>query len=352
MRDLSRALLATTATAVLLTGPPIPAAPERATPELVRQWKAEAKKNDAEAQYRLGLARLRGDNIDQSMEEAAKLLTAAAEQGHAEAQFSVAGMYQHGSGVTRDMGTAVEWLRLAATQGLAPAQQKLGLLYVSAIADPTGDPDVERWLAEAAKTNAVTKYRVGRMYLLGDIVPQSDETAREWFAQAVEQSSGLVIMNMLENDDLILRAAELGLPEAEFGVGRLYAQGTGVPKSGAEAVRWYRLAADHGILQAQLTLGHVYMRGVGIPKDVDEAIRWYLIAAERGDAEAQLNLGFIYSSEQNEPVDLVQAHMWFNLAAAAGLREAGARRDKISIGMEPNDIIAAEKAAIEWRSEP
>jgi TPR repeat protein len=40
--------------------------------------------------------------------------------------------------------------------------------------------------------------------------------------------------------------AEQGYASAQYNLGRMYANGDGVPEDDAEAVRWYRLAAEQG----------------------------------------------------------------------------------------------------------
>ena len=40
--------------------------------------------------------------------------------------------------------------------------------------------------------------------------------------------------------------AKQGDAEAQYRLGRFYANGEGLPRSGVEAVRWFRLAAEQG----------------------------------------------------------------------------------------------------------
>ena len=76
----------------------------------------------------------------------------------------------------------------------------------------------------------------------------------------------------------------------------MYANGEGVLKDEAEAVRWYRLAAEQGDAAAQFNLGLMYANGEGVLKDEAEAVRWYRKAVEQGYAGAQLNLGVMYAT--------------------------------------------------------
>ena len=67
----------------------------------------------------------------------------------------------------------------------------------------------------------------------------------------------------------------------------MYANGEGVARDYAEAVRWYRKAAEQGHAVAQNKLGVRYARGEGVARDYAEAVRWYRKAAEQGDVEAR-----------------------------------------------------------------
>jgi TPR repeat protein len=66
--------------------------------------------------------------------------------------------------------------------------------------------------------------------------------------------------------------AERGDPDAQFSLGLMYANGTGVQKDSAEAVKWYRIAADRGNAMAQRALGWCYENGDGVAKDEIEAL--------------------------------------------------------------------------------
>lgn len=66
-----------------------------------------------------------------------------------------------------------------------------------------------------------------------------------------------------------LRAkAEKGDAAAQNNLGRLYADGEGVPKDSAEAASWYREAADQGYAEAQFNLGVIKgSRPTGFARD-------------------------------------------------------------------------------------
>ena len=55
----------------------------------------------------------------------------------------------------------------------------------------------------------------------------------------------------------------------------------------AEAVKWYRHAAEQGDADAQFNLGKMYAEGQGVPQADTEALKWYRRAADQGNADAQ-----------------------------------------------------------------
>jgi TPR repeat protein len=139
--------------------------------------------------------------------------------------------------------------------------------------------------------------------------------------------------------------AEQGNAGAQVNLGKMYAEGLGIPQDYAEAVKWYRLAAEQGISQAQKNLGARYDNGEGVPQDYAEAAKWYRLAAEQGNAAAQNNLGVMYEYGHGLPQDYTTAHMWFNLASANGDNDSGKYRDELAKQMTPQDISEAQRRA-------
>src|SRR5262249_51160851 len=85
---------------------------------------------------------------------------------------------------------------------------------------------------------------------------------------------------------LLREAARKGSAEAMWHLGNFYANGLGVPRDQAEAVRWYIKGAEAGNLSAMRSLGWMYQNGWGAAKDLAEAVRWYRKSADAGNAEA------------------------------------------------------------------
>jgi uncharacterized protein len=145
--------------------------------------------------------------------------------------------------------------------------------------------------------------------------------------------------------------AEQGHAVAQYNLGLMYINGTGVTPDDAEAVKWYRLAAEGGYVRAQHGLGGMYIVGLGgLPKDEAEAVNWFQLAADQDYAEAQFDLGLMYAQGRGGlSLDNVAALMWFNLAVARGFNEAITVRDDVAKLMTPDQIADAERLTREWK---
>ena len=116
----------------------------------------------------------------------------------------------------------------------------------------------------------------------------------------------------------VQKAAEQGDSEAQTNLGRMYAEGRGVPKNDAKAVEWFEKAAEQGHAKAQTNLGVMFATGRGVPKDDAKAVEWYRKAANRGYARAQTNLGFMYHQGRGVAKDDAKAEEWYRKAADQG----------------------------------
>jgi TPR repeat protein len=151
------------------------------------------------------------------------------------------------------------------------------------------------------------------------------------------------------------KAAEQNHEEAQYTLGKCYAEGEGVSEDEAEAVKLYRKSAEQGYAQAQVALGDCYWKGKGVSKDRVEAVKWYRKAAAkgdplgkitlgllrgdfssmeytdaaRGDMEAQRWLGFCHAEGFGVQKDLEEAIKWLRKAATQGNQRAQEDLDKL-----------------------
>jgi len=52
-------------------------------------------------------------------------------------------------------------------------------------------------------------------------------------------------------------------------------------------VKWYQKAADQGLADAQFNLAASFANGTGVPKNPAEAVKWIQMAAKQGFEPAQ-----------------------------------------------------------------
>jgi len=108
-------------------------------------------------------------------------------------------------------------------------------------------------------------------------------------------------------------------------------------------------AADAGLAQAQTKLAERYLLGLaegGTPDEIYELLR---NAAESGDEEAQLLLGALLADGQIIPKDLVQSHVFFELASAQGSDEANEMLPVLERQMTPREVVDSRRLARQYR---
>lgn len=146
-------------------------------------------------------------------------------------------------------------------------------------------------------------------------------------------------------DQLYVKAA-YGNPQAQNYLGFLYISGEeAVARDSAEAAKWYRKAAEQGVPGAQFNLALIYANGDGVPKDPVEAVRWCRRAAEQGLPEAQDRLGVMYIEGVGMPRDEREALTWFNVAALGGFAEAVQHRAYLESRVDLTTTLAARQRA-------
>jgi TPR repeat protein len=220
-----------------------------------------------------------------------------------------------------------------------------------------------RLLADAQAGSAAAESVLGALYEVGSpTMRRQDGEAAKWLGKAAEQ----------------------GEPQAQFGLGVMYANGRGVPQDYAQAVKWFHAAVDRGNLAPCFYLGLFYENGLGVAKNDAEAVKWYTKAAAAGqtglqfdlavgvgkgqhaaDGEsevisnlsmvppqalvgAEYNLGMLYWNGRGVPVDKVAAYKWFVLAAGHGNRLAEYNMRLLARRMSDAQIVQARTEAAAW----
>jgi TPR repeat protein len=181
-------------------------------------------------------------------------------------------------------------------------------------------------LAEAAaRGNAAAQYEYGHLYETGaEGITTDYEVAADWYRLAAEQDHLAAILALstllLQRDPpesirLVLRAAELGSPEAQWRAGQVYSGRIFVPLVGVNldreiALQWFERAVQQGHHLAQEALADLYTDSDD-PSLYQEAFTLYQQAADGGAAWAALRLGIMYTIGEGVEENEAAAFGWF-----------------------------------------
>lgn len=224
-------------------------------------------------------------------------LYAKADDGYADAQFQLACFYQKQK--KKDYQTIVMWLTKSANQGYLEAQFALGRIYQYGKPGVLPDPELsEKYYEMAAEKGdkdalrALAYLRRSPSYKIKS-APDIDE---KWDMQWLAKTAGY------------------GDSISQYELGRLFEEGSKVPRNYEKALYWYERAANQNRLEAMCAAAYMYLDGKGVEVNVDKAVDWYEKAAMQDYTPAQRKLYEIYSADQDKIPDLVKAYQWLYLA--------------------------------------
>jgi len=116
----------------------------------------------------------------------------------------------------------------------------------------------------------------------------------------------------------LIQKADAGDAEAQFRVGSAYDTGTGAPRSGTKAMKYYLMAAQQGNAEAQNSVGSVFQAR----KKYSEALKWYQQASAQNHAVATNNLGYLYDLGLGVAQDRQKGLELYSKAANLGWAES------------------------------
>ena len=182
---------------------------------------------------------------------------------------------------------------------------------------------VEAFEYAAANGNPLARWKLGRMYAVGDGVPQDDDKAFRYFSQ---------IVGNYDEDDGDRR--DLSVVSSAFVAVGVYSL-NGLPKSGVKpdperALEMFQYAAlNFGNADAQYNLARLYLDGADgvLAKDPRQAVRWLALAADKGHMQAQALLGhMLFNGFDGMPPQRAKGLMWLTMA-----------RDAAALGKDAKD---------------
>lgn len=245
------------------------------------------------------------------------------------ARFILGRCYQNGHGVEKDSAAALRHYRVAAERGHPEAQFILGWMHMVGVGTQINYQEAEKWYRPAAEAGDVNaQNNLGLILCYGMGRPKDEAEGMKWLraasesGDAVTQGNYAVILlnhgNYAEALEMAKKAAVHGDANANFVLGGLYANGYGVPKSDAEAEKYYRLAAEAGHARAQDSLGVLlYLSG-----RYSEALEWARKAVSQGDISAHNLLGNLYNNGHAVTKNVAEAERLYRIAADGGIGAA------------------------------
>lgn len=214
----------------------------------------------------------------------------------------------------------------------------LQALHQAIVGYQAGDvkSSVEAFKYAAAQGNPLARWKLGKMYADGDGVPQDDGKAFEYFSQIVqnydEDNRSIRDISVVSNAFVALGIYDLsGIPN------------TDIKADPEQALEMFQYAAlNFGSADAQYNLARVYLDGAPtIPKDTRQAVRWMALAADKNHKQAQALLGhMLFNGYDGIVRQRARGLMWLMLARDA----ATDQRDSWIIDLYNSALAAATEA--------
>jgi len=196
-----------------------------------------------------------------------------------------------------------------------PVLEKLGWSLVSEDIPGAPLPEAARpMLKRAAETSDVARVRLARLLIE---YPHLDPEGNP--------------------EQLLLKAAGRGNPEASLALGRLYLDGKLAPADPAKAMKYFEQAADQQPA-AHYYLGRIYKRGYLGRPDPILAARHFLTAARAGYARADQSLAQLFSDNRGVRPNLANAFVFATIAAEHDTPEGALMLKQIRALIKPGQL--------------
>lgn len=172
--------------------------------------------------------------------------------------------------------------------------------------DKVGAVRALEYAADQGQTLAL--WKLGRMYADGDGVPHDDLKAFEYFSRIAD-----------DNTDDAPDTPNSGVVASAFTALGTYfldgISGTYVRPNPERAYDMFNYSASYfGEPNAQYNLARLYLDGTGVDQDPRKAARWFNLAAEKGHRPAQALLGDLLFKGVGVPRQPARGLMWLSLA--------------------------------------
>ena len=224
-----------------------------------------------------------------------------------------------------DPDEAVRWLELSAEQGFDVAMYRLGKLYLQGDLIEKNIVQALHWLHKADDANnQYAQYLLGKLYLNGTEIKSDFTTAENMFIKAAMQGSHY----------------------AKYSLAKMHLKGQVTSKDIAFAIRLLTEAADQGNQWAEYQLGKMYLYGQDVDKNLELAVRYLSSSANKGNPYAQQLLDN-YQNNTHGSSATVLASLRLLARLSQIIKEDADKRDKSgrAIDRKLMRIIEQKKAA-------
>ncbi|KAF2281305.1 HCP-like protein [Westerdykella ornata] len=252
------------------------------------------------------------------------LFVAASKHGHAESGYRAALCYEFGWGCRKDYAKAVQFYRAAASKNHPGAATRLGKACLTGdMGLQNRYKEGVKWLKRATEAadhqyNSAP-YELGLLHEtgFGDDIFKDEVYAAQLFTQAADLGHPYAALKLGEAyEHGLLRcpkdpavsvhyyncAAQAGVPEAMMNLCAWYIVGAEpvLEKDENEAYEWAKRAAEQGLPKAEYAVGYFTEMGIGCQRDPLEANVWYVRAADHGDERAKQRLAVISAAASGQ----------------------------------------------------
>ena len=175
-------------------------------------------------------------------------------------------------GQQRNVQEGIIWLKRAATQ--ADVENPHALYKLAQLYEDPSDPEI-------ARSNAIVRDDTHAMNLYTQAGQLGHLPSQHRLGSAYEYGQLNCPTDPKRSIAWYSKAAEAGHTESELALSGWYLTGVDgvLAQSDSEAYLWARKAADLGLPKAEFAVGYYCEMGIGTQKSVNEAKEWYLRAA-------------------------------------------------------------------------
>jgi localization factor PodJL len=152
--------------------------------------------------------------------------------------------------------------------------------------------------------------------------------------------------------DFISRAAQQGLPAAQYRLAKLHERGLGVPRDFVEARSWTERAANGGNIKAMHDLAVFFADGEGGPQSYAAAAEWFRKAADFGIVDSQYNLAVLYENGLGISPSQTEALYWYEVASMNGDASAPGNVATLREALPLDQAQQALRRASGWAQSP